>query len=199
MNTKEEMNENWKTYSSRKQRKIRITKQIIKKKTRKLKKWVVTGGKFFIISRIIKWATSYSVFKYKFQGGYRTPALSKVEFIVTGATITMFLVKLVFLLEKFWKIFEKWPLKKNCVLVWAFQFLDTLKPCRHLVRYRRKRMSGGGRWYPNKFIGRNLTVRVINIQRKKCLGKCHKKRKTNIKRKIKSEEGHGDMTIPQQW
>ena len=28
----------------------------------------------------------------------RTPALSKVEFIVTGAAITMFLVKMVFLL-----------------------------------------------------------------------------------------------------
>ena len=30
--------------------------------------------------------------------GSRTPGLSKVEFIVTGAVVTMFLVKLVFLL-----------------------------------------------------------------------------------------------------
>lgn len=30
------------------------------------------------------------------------------------------------------------------------------------------------------------------------LGKCHKKRKTNIKRKTKREVRRGDMTIPQQ-
>ena len=39
-----------------------------------------------------------SVFKYKFKSGSGTPVLSKVEFIVTETAITMFLVKLVFLL-----------------------------------------------------------------------------------------------------
>ena len=37
----------------RKQRKIRRTKADYKKKTRELWKWIVTGGNFFIISRII--------------------------------------------------------------------------------------------------------------------------------------------------
>ena len=37
----------------RKYRKIRITKADYKKKTRKLWKWIVIGGNFFIISRII--------------------------------------------------------------------------------------------------------------------------------------------------
>ena len=68
-----------------------------KKKTRKLWKWIVIGGNFFIISRIINWVTSQFL-NINFKSGSRTPALSKVEFIVTGAAVTMFLVKLVFLL-----------------------------------------------------------------------------------------------------
>ena len=68
-----------------------------KKKTRKLWKWIVIGGNFFIISRIINWVTSQFL-NINFKSGSRTPVLSKVEFIVTGAAVTMFLVKLVFLL-----------------------------------------------------------------------------------------------------
>ena len=67
-----------------------------KKKTRKLWKWIVIGGNFFIISRI-NWVTSQFL-NINFKWGSRTPALSNVEFNVTGASVTMFLVKLVFLL-----------------------------------------------------------------------------------------------------
>ena len=99
-----------------------------KKKTRKLWKWIVIGGNFFIISRIINWVTSQFL-NINFKSGSRTPALSKVEFIVTGAAITMFLVQLVFLLSLInighyhWNVLEnlwKVTVKKNCVSVWAF-------------------------------------------------------------------------------
>ena len=63
-----------------------------KKKTRKLWKWIVIGGYFFIINKIINWVTSQFV-NINFKSGFRTPILSKVEFIVKGAAITMFLVK----------------------------------------------------------------------------------------------------------
>ena len=78
-------------------RKIRITRQIIKKKTRKLWKWIVIWDNFFIISRIINWVTSQFL-NINFKSGSRTTTLSKVEFIVMGAALTMFLVKLMFLL-----------------------------------------------------------------------------------------------------
>ena len=68
-----------------------------KKKTRKLWKWIVIGGNFFIISRIIT-SVTFQFLNINFKSGSRTPALYKVEFIVTGAAMTMFLVKLVFLL-----------------------------------------------------------------------------------------------------
>ena len=67
-----------------------------KKKPRNLWKWIVIGGNFFIISRI-NWVTSQFL-NINFKCGSRTPALSNVEFIVTGACVTMFLVKLVFIL-----------------------------------------------------------------------------------------------------
>ena len=69
-----------------------------KKKTRKLWKWIVIGDNFFIINKIIKWVTSQFL-NANFKSGPKTPALSKVEFIVTGADITMFLVTLVLLLS----------------------------------------------------------------------------------------------------
>ena len=70
-------------------------------------KWIVIEGNFFINSRIINCITSQLLIT-NFKSGCRTPALSKVEFIVTGAAITMFLVKLVFLLylsSVAWNIF----------------------------------------------------------------------------------------------
>ena len=94
---KEEMNENLKTYVWKENRENQNNKADYKKKTRKLWKWIVIGGNFFIISRIINWVTSQFL-NINFKSGSRTPALSKVEFIVTGAAITMFFVKLVFLL-----------------------------------------------------------------------------------------------------
>ena len=88
-----------------------------KKETRKLWKWIVVGGNFFIISRIINWVTSQFL-NINFKRVSRTPALSKVQFIVTWAAITMFLVKLVFLLSLIniahsLKSFGK-SLKSNC-------------------------------------------------------------------------------------
>ena len=71
----------------RKQRKIRITRQVIRRKQESC------GNIFFIINKIMKWVTSQFL-NVNFKSGPRTPALSKVEFIVTGAAITMFLVKL---------------------------------------------------------------------------------------------------------
>ena len=94
---KEEMNENLKTYVWKENRENQNNKADYEKKTRKLWKWIVIGGNFFIISRIINWVTSQFL-NINFKSGSRTPALSKVEFIVTGAAITMFFVKLVFLL-----------------------------------------------------------------------------------------------------
>ena len=81
----------------RKQRKIRITRKIVKK-TRKLWKWIVIRGNFFIINKIINWVTSQFL-NINFKSGSGTLVLSKVEFIVTGAAITIFLVKMVFLLS----------------------------------------------------------------------------------------------------
>ena len=98
MNTKEEMNENLKTYVWKENRENQNNKADYKKKTRKLWKWIVIGGNFFIISRIINWVTSQFL-NINFKSRSRTPALSKVEFIVTGAVIMFFLVKLVFLLS----------------------------------------------------------------------------------------------------
>ena len=94
VNAKEEMNENLKTYLWKKKTdKNQNSKVDYKRKTRKLWKWIVIGGNFFIINKIIKWVTSQFL-NVNFKSGPRTPALSKVEFIVTGAAITMFLVKL---------------------------------------------------------------------------------------------------------
>ena len=87
-----------KSYSEKKTEKNQNSKADYKQQTRKLWKWIVVGGNFLIISRIINWVTCQSL-NINFKGGSRTPALSKVEFIVTGAAITMFLVKLVFLLS----------------------------------------------------------------------------------------------------
>ena len=97
-----------------------------KKKTRKLWKWIVIGGIFFI-NKIINWVTSQFL-NINFKSGSRTPVLSKVEFIVTGGAIMMILVKLVFLLpliniahllNSFGRSL-KVIVKKNCVLVRAF-------------------------------------------------------------------------------
>ena len=98
----------------RKQRKIRITRQIIKQITRTLWKWTVIGGNFFIISRIINCITSQFL-NINFKSGSRNPALSKVEFIVTGTAITMFLVRLVSLINiaHSLKSFQK-SLKSSC-------------------------------------------------------------------------------------
>ena len=97
MNTEEEMNENLKTYVQKKKKENQNNKADYKKKTRKLWKWIVIGGNFFIINRIINWVTSQFL-NISFKSGSRTPASPRVEFIVTGAAITMFLVKLVYLL-----------------------------------------------------------------------------------------------------
>ena len=125
MNTKEEMNENLKTYVWKENRENQNNKADYKKKTRKLWKWIVIGGNFFIISRIINWVTSQFL-NINFKSGSRTPALSKVEFIVTGAAITMFLVKLVFLLSLIniahsLKSFGKF-LESNCEKELCFSF-----------------------------------------------------------------------------
>ena len=85
----------FKNISMKRKHKNQNNKTNHEKKTRKFWKWIVIGGNFFIISRIINWVTSQFL---NFKSGSRTPALSKVEFIVTGAAVTMFLVKLVFLL-----------------------------------------------------------------------------------------------------
>ena len=98
VNTKEEMNGNLKTYVEKKTEKNENSKADYKKKTRKLWKWIVIGGYFFIINKIINWVTSQFL-NINFKSRSRTPALSKVEFTETGAAITMFLVKLVFLLS----------------------------------------------------------------------------------------------------
>ena len=132
MNTKEEMNENLKTYVWKENRENQNNKADYKKKTRKLWKWIVIGGNFFIISRIINWVTSQFL-NINFKSGSRTTVLSKVEFIVTGAAITMFIVKLVFLLPLialriYWIVLEnlrKVTVKKNCVLVRAFTPIAT--------------------------------------------------------------------------
>ena len=63
-----------------------------KKETRKLWKWIVIEGNFFVVSRIINWGTSQFL-NINFKSGSKTPALSKVKFITMGAAITMFLVK----------------------------------------------------------------------------------------------------------
>ena len=60
-------------------------------------KWIVIGGNFFIIAKI-NWVTSQFL-NMNFKSGSRTSVLSKVEFIVTGAAVTMFSVKLVLLLS----------------------------------------------------------------------------------------------------
>ena len=57
----------------------------------------IIGGNFFIISRIINWVISQFL-NINSESGSRTPALSKVEFIVTGAAVAMFSIKLMFLL-----------------------------------------------------------------------------------------------------
>ena len=98
MNPKEEMNENWKTYLWKENRENQNNKADYNKKTRKLWKWIIIGANFFNISRIINWVRSQFL-NINFKSGSRTPALSKVEIILTGATIMMFLVKLVFLLS----------------------------------------------------------------------------------------------------
>ena len=95
-NTKEEMNEYLKTNVWKENRENENNKADYNKKTRKLWKWIIIGGNF-IICRIINGVTSQFL-NINFKSRSRTPALSKVEFIVTGAAITMFFVKLVFLL-----------------------------------------------------------------------------------------------------
>ena len=98
----------------RKQRKIRITRQVIKRITKKLWKWTVIRGNFFIISRIINCITSQFL-NINFKRGSRNPALSKVEFIVTGTAVMIFLVRLVSLINiaHSLKSFEK-SLKSSC-------------------------------------------------------------------------------------
>ena len=78
---------------------------------------IVIGGNCFIINKLIKCVTSQFL-NVNFKRGSRTPALFKVEFIVKGAAIMMFLVKLVFLLSLIniahsLKSFGK-SLKSNC-------------------------------------------------------------------------------------
>ena len=98
----------------RKQRKIRITRQVIKRITKKLWKWTVIRGNFFIISRIINCITSQFL-NINFKRGSRNPALSRVEFIVTGTAVMIFLVRLVSLINiaHSLKSFEK-SLKSSC-------------------------------------------------------------------------------------
>ena len=109
----------------RKQRKIRITRQVIKRITKKLWKWTVIRGNFFIISRIINCITSQFL-NINFKRGSRNPALSKVEFIVTGTAVTIFLVRLVSLINivHSLKSFEK-SLKSSCEeeLIFSLGFL----------------------------------------------------------------------------
>ena len=50
---KEEMNENLKTNAEKQIVKNQNNKADFNKKTRKLWKWIIIGGNFFIISRII--------------------------------------------------------------------------------------------------------------------------------------------------
>ena len=113
VNGKKEMNENLKTYVWKENRENQNNKADYKKKTRKLWKWIVIGGNFFIISRIINWVPSQFL-NINFKSGSRTPVLSKVEFIVTGTAITFSSVgvpsisdKHCAFTKKFWKIFEK--------------------------------------------------------------------------------------------
>ena len=82
VNTKEEMNENLKIRMKGKE-KNQNNKADYKKKTRKLWKLIVIVGNYFIISRS-------QFLNTNFKSGSRIPALSNVEFIVTGASITMF-------------------------------------------------------------------------------------------------------------
>ena len=53
MNTNEKMNENLKTYMRENTEKNQNNKADYKKKTTKLWKWILIGGNFFIIGRII--------------------------------------------------------------------------------------------------------------------------------------------------
>ena len=112
----------------RKWRKTRIARQIdYNKKTKKLWKWIIIGDNFFIISRIINWVTSQFL-NINFKSRSRIPALSKMEFIVMGTAIMMFLVKLMFLLSliniahslKILENLSKVTVKENSVLVRAF-------------------------------------------------------------------------------
>ena len=115
----------FKNICTKKNREKSNNKADYKEKTRKLWKLIIIGSNFFIISRIMNCVTS-QFFNINFKRGSRTPALSKVEFIVMRAAIMMFLVKLVFLLSLIniqWKVLQnlwKVTVKKNCVLVWAF-------------------------------------------------------------------------------
>ena len=77
----------WKHTYEKKIEKNQINKADYKNKTRKFWKWIVLGGIFFIINRIINWVTSQFL-NINFENGSKKPALSKVEFIVTA--ITMF-------------------------------------------------------------------------------------------------------------
>ena len=98
VNTKQDMNENLKTYVWNESRKNQNNKADFNKKTRKFCKWIIIGGNCFIISRIINWVTSQFL-NINIKSWSRTSALPKVVFIVTVAAIMIFLVKLVFLLS----------------------------------------------------------------------------------------------------
>ena len=89
----------FKNIRTKRKKKNKNSKADYKNKTRKLWKWIVIWGNFSIIRRIINWVTSQFL-NVNFKSGSRTSALSKVEFTVTGAAVTMFLVTLVFLLHR---------------------------------------------------------------------------------------------------
>ena len=93
-----------KSYSEKKTEKNQNSKADYKQQTRKLWKWIVVGGNFLIISRIINWVTCQSL-NINFKGGSRTPALSKVELI----DILLSLISIAHSLKSFGK-----SLKSSC-------------------------------------------------------------------------------------
>ena len=125
---------------------------------------------------------------------------------MTGAAITMFLVKLVFLLSLInivhsLKRFGK-SLKSNCEKELSFSLGFLIFRYSQALQTSSQIQEEEDEWkrqmISEEIRRKELTVRVSNIHRGKSLGKHHRKRKMSIKRKIKSEVGHGDIMIPQQ-
>ena len=128
-------------------------------------KWILIEGNFFIISRIINCITSQFLI-INFKSGSKNPALSKAEFIVTGIVITMFLVKLVSLINiaHSLKSFAK-SLKSSCEeeLCFSLGFL-TMVSSKQIIFFPFFNLLILSIWfYPNNIITNNITASAFSI------------------------------------